>query len=90
MAEGKPNAPRWGLSYHARRFWALVLLLVGMPLYIALAVTVLNLLGRPHILVELAVYIVLGVAWILPFKFVFRGVGKEDPDALHDDHPPRQ
>ncbi|MDA7421765.1 DUF2842 domain-containing protein [Tritonibacter multivorans] len=75
------------MSYRARRFWALVLLLVGMPLYIALAVTVMNLMGRPHILIELAVYIVLGVAWILPFKFVFRGVGKEDPDAIGDDHP---
>ena len=87
MAKGKPNTPRKGMSYRARRFWALVLLLVGMPLYIALAVTVMNLMGRPHILVELAVYIVLGVAWILPFKFVFRGVGKEDPDAIGDDHP---
>ncbi len=90
MGESKQNTPRKGLSYRARRFWALVLLLVGMPLYIAVAVTVLNLINRPHILVELAVYIVLGVAWILPFKFVFRGVGKEDPDALHDDHPPRK
>jgi hypothetical protein len=45
------------------------------------AVTVMNLLDRPHILVELAVYIVLGVLWVLPFKFVFKGVGKADPDA---------
>ena len=90
MGESKQNTPRKGLSYRARRFWALVVLLVGMPLYIAVAVTVLNLINRPHILVELAVYIVLGVAWILPFKFVFRGVGKEAPDALHDDHPPRK
>lgn len=70
-----------GLSYKARRRWSLVLLLVGMPLYIVAAVTVMNWLGRPHILVELAVYIVLGVLWVLPFKFVFKGVGKADPDA---------
>ena len=33
------------------------------------------------ILVELLVYILLGVLWALPFRFVFRGVGQEDPDA---------
>ena len=75
-AEKKP-----GLSYKARRRWSLLLLLVGMPLYIVAAVTVVSLFDRPHILVELAVYIVLGVLWVLPFKFVFKGVGKADPDA---------
>ncbi|EBA15526.1 hypothetical protein RSK20926_14951 [Roseobacter sp. SK209-2-6] len=69
------------LSYKARRRWSLVLLLVGMPLYIIAVINVLAWLGRPSILVELLVYIVLGVAWVLPFKFVFRGVGKEDPNA---------
>lgn len=78
---------REGLSYRARRIWALVILLVGMPVYIVLAVTVLNLLDRPPLWLELLVYIALGVAWVLPFKFVFKGVGKEDPDALHDEHP---
>ncbi|MFP3382438.1 MULTISPECIES: DUF2842 domain-containing protein [Tritonibacter] len=78
---------REGLSYRARRIWALVILLVGMPVYIVLAVTVLNLLDRPPLWLELLVYVALGVAWVLPFKFVFKGVGKEDPDALHDEHP---
>lgn len=69
-----------GLSYKARRRWSLVILLVGLPVYIVAAVTVLNLLDRPPFLVELLVYIVLGVVWVLPFKFVFRGVGKADPE----------
>ncbi len=77
-----------GLSYRARRFWALVVLLVWMPLYIVLAVSVMSLLvGRLPAWVEVPIYVVLGVAWVLPFKFVFKGVGKEDPDALHDEHP---
>ncbi|OIQ24397.1 MAG: hypothetical protein BM562_18225 [Alphaproteobacteria bacterium MedPE-SWcel] len=75
-----------GLSYRARRIWALVILLVGMPLYIVAAVTVLSFLDRPPLWLELLIYVALGVVWILPFKFVFRGVGKEDPDALHDEH----
>ncbi|SFT60907.1 DUF2842 domain-containing protein [Sedimentitalea nanhaiensis] len=69
-----------GLSYKARRRWSLVILLVGLPLYIIAAVTVMNLLDRPPILVELLVYVVLGFVWALPFKFVFRGVGQADPD----------
>ena len=69
------------LSYKARRRWALVILLIGLPVYIVVAITVLNLMGRPPLLVELLVYIVLGVLWALPFKNVFKGVGKADPDA---------
>lgn len=69
-----------GLSYKARRRWSLVILLVGLPLYIVAVVTVVNWLDRPPIWLELLVYIALGILWVLPFKFVFRGVGKEDPD----------
>ncbi|MCB1334723.1 MAG: DUF2842 domain-containing protein [Roseivivax sp.] len=72
------------LSYKARRRWALVILLIGLPVYIVAAVSVVNMLDRPPILVELLVYVGLGVLWALPFKFVFRGVGQADPDA-----PPR-
>jgi hypothetical protein len=47
-------------------------------------VTVVNWLGRPPIWVELLVYVALGFLWILPFRFVFRGVGQADPDAGED------
>ncbi len=73
------------LSYKARRRWSLVILLVGMPLYIVAVVTVLNFLDRPPLWLEFLVYVVLGIVWILPFKFVFRGVGQADPDASMDD-----
>lgn len=68
------------LSYRARRRLSLLILLVGMPVYIVAAVTVLNLLDRPPFWVEVLVYVVLGVVWILPFRAVFRGVGQADPD----------
>ncbi|PIP96181.1 MAG: hypothetical protein COW75_11155 [Rhodobacterales bacterium CG18_big_fil_WC_8_21_14_2_50_71_9] len=32
-------------------------------------------------LVELAIYVGLGVVWALPFRAVFLGVGRPDPDA---------
>ena len=73
------------LSYKARRRWSLVILLIGLPLYIVVAITVVNWLDRPHFLIELAVYVILGFLWILPFRSVFRGVGKADPDAKPDD-----
>lgn len=69
------------LGYKARRRWSLVILLIGMPLYIVAAVTVVGWMERPSILVELLVYVALGFLWALPFRFVFRGVGQADPDA---------
>ena len=63
------------LSYKARRRWALVILLIGLPVYIVAAVTLVGLIDRPSILMELAIYLGLGFAWALPFRFVFRGVG---------------
>jgi hypothetical protein len=69
------------LGYKARRRWSLVILLVGLPLYIVAAVTVMNMLERPPFLVELLVYVALGIVWALPFRFVFRGIGRDDPDA---------
>lgn len=75
------------LSYKARRRWSLVILLIGLPLYIVAAVNLIDLFDRPSIWVEFLVYVGLGVVWILPFKFVFLGVGQADPDAPRpDDH----
>ena len=68
------------LGYRARRFWSLVILLVGLPVYIIAAVGLVALIDRPGILVEFLIYAVLGVLWALPFKMVFSGVGRADPD----------
>ena len=72
------------LSYKARRRWSLVILLIGLPVYVVVTVTVVNMLDRPPIWVEFLVYVVLGVVWALPFKFIFKGVGQADPDASKD------
>jgi hypothetical protein len=37
---------------------------------------------RPSVFVELLVYLGLGVIWAIPLKAVFKGVGREDPDAV--------
>ena len=76
------------LSYKARRRWALVILLVGLPLYIILAVGLAAKLPRPNILLELLIYLALGVIWAIPFRFIFKGVGKEDPESGEGGDPP--
>lgn len=68
------------LSYKSRRRLSLLILLVGLPAYIIVSITVINWLERPSIWVELVVYVVLGLIWALPFKFIFKGVGQADPD----------
>ncbi len=79
------------LSYKARRRWSLVWLLVGLPIYIVACVTLVDwlreLTGRPPILVELLIFVVLGVIWAFPMKYVFQGVGKADPDAADEGAP---
>jgi len=72
------------LSYKARRRWVLVVLLVGLPLYIILATTFAGLLNLQSVLLQLVLYIVLGIVWIVPFKPLFRGIGQPDPDAPKD------
>ena len=68
------------LSYKARKRLSLLALLVGMPIYVVLAVTVMNWLPRLPIWAEVPVYLVLGLAWIIPLKPLFKGIGQPDPD----------
>ena len=68
------------LSYNARRRLSLVILLLGLPLYIIVAVNVIAMFDRPSIVVEVFVYVALGVLWAFPFKYVFHGIGQADPD----------
>jgi predicted membrane channel-forming protein YqfA (hemolysin III family) len=68
------------LKYKTRRRLALLVLLIGLPLYILVAVVVVSLFDRPPIWLEFLIYIVLGIAWVLPLKPIFIGVGQADPD----------
>ena len=75
------------LSYKARRRWSILILVVGLPIYIilatVLATTLVGFFGDSALtfILQLLVYIGLGVAWILPFKSIFLGIGQADPDA---------
>ncbi|MGL4413253.1 DUF2842 domain-containing protein [Roseinatronobacter monicus] len=69
------------LSWKARRRWALFALVVALPLYIVVAVTIVTLFERPPFLLELAIYVVLGILWAFPLKKLFMGISQPDPDA---------
>ncbi len=73
------------MTYRTKRILSLLVLLVGLPVYIVVAITVVGWFGRPHILLEVAVYLGLGFLWALPFKAVFKGVGREDPGKSGDE-----
>lgn len=72
------------MTYKARRRWSLFILVVGLPVYIVLAVTVMSNTTQWHRGLQFVIYVFLGVGWIFPLKFVFKGIGQADPDA--DDH----
>ena len=73
------------MTYRTKRILSLLLLLVGLPVYIVVATTVVGWFDRPHIVLEIAIYVGLGFLWALPFKKVFSGVGREDPDKPGDE-----
>ena len=76
------------MTYRTRRILSLLLLLVGLPAYIVVAVTVVGWFERPPFVLEVAIYVVLGFLWALPFKAVFKGVGREDPDKAKPNNRP--
>ena len=75
------------MTYRSKRLLSLLVLLVGLPLYIVVAITVVGWIDRPHMVLEVAIYVGLGILWALPFKAVFRGVGREDPGKPPDHRP---
>lgn len=73
------------MTYKARKRLALFILVVGMPAYVVFAVTVMSNIDRLPKWLELPTYIFLGIAWAFPFRWVFLGIGKDDPDAPQQD-----
>jgi len=69
------------MTYKARRRWSLFILVIGLPVYIVLAVTVMSSTTEWPRGLQFLIYVVLGVAWIFPLKSVFKGIGQSDPDA---------
>lgn len=68
------------MDLKTRKRLSLLVLLLGLPAYIIVAVSLVNWMdarwGRQPIWIELVVYIGLGIVWILPLKRIFTGIGR--------------
>lgn len=69
------------MTYKNRKRLALFVLVIGLPAYIVLAVTIMSEANRFPMVIEFLIYVVLGIAWVFPLKWVFSGIGQPDPDA---------
>ncbi len=72
------------MTYKARKRLALFILVVGLPVYILVASTIMSVMLNQQVRfawpVELLIYILLGIGWVFPLKWVFKGIGQPDPD----------
>jgi hypothetical protein len=72
------------MSYRLRRILSVFVLLIALPIYVVIVISVMALFERPPLIIELLIYLALGVVWAFPLKSVFMGVGQEDPDKNID------
>lgn len=68
------------MDLKTRKRLSLLILLLGLPAYIVVAVSLVNWMdarwGRQPIWIELLVYVGLGIVWIVPLKRIFTGIGR--------------
>ena len=63
-------------SYRLKKLFALLVLLLWLPVYIVLVLNLLTFFERPNLFIELLIYIIVGVFWAWPFKSLFKGIGQ--------------
>lgn len=72
------------MKYKARKRLALFVLVIGLPIYMVFAATIMSQMMNQEIrfplVIELFIYVLLGIGWAFPLKWVFKGIGQEDPD----------
>ncbi|MFA8442312.1 DUF2842 domain-containing protein [Yoonia sp.] len=77
------------MTFKARKRLAIFVLVIGLPVYIAIAATIMSNMMSQQIqmpkTIEFLVYLLLGIGWAFPLKWIFKGIGQPDPDA-----PPKQ
>jgi hypothetical protein len=78
------------MTFKARKRLALFVLVVGLPIYIVVAATIMSIMLNQEIRfawpIEVLIYVVLGIGWAFPLKWVFKGIGQPDPDAPPEEH----
>ncbi len=78
------------MTYKARKRLAIFVLVIGLPVYIIIAATIMSYMMTQEVrfplVVEFFVYVLLGIGWAFPLKWVFKGIGQPDPDAPSRSH----
>lgn len=69
------------MTYKTRKRLALLVLVIGLPIYMIVAVTIMSQANRFPLVLEFLTYVVLGIGWVFPLKRIFVGIGQPDPDA---------
>jgi len=69
------------VKYKTRKRLALFVLVLGLPAYIIIAATIMTGASQFPKVIELLIFVALGVGWVFPLKWVFKGIGQNDPDA---------
>lgn len=73
------------MSYRTRKLLAIAVLVLGLPAYVLVATIIVSSFERPGMLLEIAIYVILGVVWALPLRRLFLGIARPDPDAPPDE-----
>jgi len=76
------------MTLKTRKRLALFILVIALPAYIVAAVSLVGLFDRPHILLELGIYLGLGLLWAFPLRKIFLGVARAEPEADRPSRPP--
>lgn len=78
------------LSYRKRKNLALLILVIGVPVYCFVTLVLIGLANdtwwsepgeRMPLFLEAVIFIGLGLAWALPLRRIFLGIGQPDPGA---------
>ncbi len=76
------------MTYKARKRLALFVLVVGLPIYIIIAATIMSAMMnqsvRFPIIIEFLIYVALGIGWAFPLKWIFKGIGQPDPNESNN------
>ena len=72
------------MTYKGRKRLAIWILVVGLPIYILIASTIMSVMLNQEVRfawpIEFIIYVGLGIGWVFPLKWVFKGIGQPDPD----------
>ena len=68
------------INYRVRRRLSVLVLFFGLPVYIIGVVTLINTFDRFPTWIEMLVYLAAGIAWVLPCRNIFLGIGQKEPN----------